>query len=245
MDETKNTGQDPSSGKTGQASGGKSGSTSKKGKLYTDAEILKIKSDAAAEAGRLRKAAEQERDNLSQELQATKNRLDSLEKEVNESRLAEVRGDPEQLRLYQREEVLKKRERDLEERLSDLARREAQYKSDKAQLDKDKSVVSIAYIAAKHGLETEELESLGISDPDTLDRVAEKLATGRKGAEPGEAEGGDAEGGEGEVETPGGESFTPDSGVTTGSVGALTDEQIANMTPEQYAAHPSVKNRFK
>ena len=211
LDETTKTGQDTSSGATGQSSGSKSGTTSKdKGKLYTDAQITKIKSDAAAEAGRRRKAAEQERDSLKQDLQSTTSRLDTLEREINESRLAEARGDPDQLRIYQREQATTRREREAADRERNLARREEQLKADRAEVDKDRGVVSIAYIAAEHGLETEELESLGISDHETLERVAVKLAA-VKSKEPGA--------GEGEATPPSGEvtELSPDSGVTIGS----------------------------
>lgn len=226
-DETTKTGQDTSSGATGQSSGSKGGTTSKdKGKLYTDAQIAKIKSDAAAEAGRQRKAAEQERDSLKQELQTTTSRLDTLEREVNESRLAEARGDPDQLRAYQRDQATTRRERELADRERDLNRREEQLKTDRAELDKDRGVVSIAYVAAKHGLETEELESLGISDQDVLERVAEKLAA-RKSAESGNGEDGKGE------ETPSGEAteLMADSGEGVGGeAGALTSENIESMS---------------
>jgi len=234
LDETEGTAQDTSSGKTGQSSSSKSGSTSKKGKLYTESAISKIKSDAAAEAGRLRKAAEQERDTLKQDLQSTTSRLDNLERDTNESRLAEARaGGDEHLLLYNREEAVKKRERQVEETLRDITRREGQVKADRTEVDKDKAVVSTAYIAAKHGLETEELESLGISDPEALEKVAEKLAK-LKGGE------GEGEGGEGEGE----EEFMPDTGETTGS-GEPTREQLEKMPMSQYAAHVAKRDEKK
>ena len=80
--------KDTSSGKAGQSSSETKGTSKDKGKLYTDADIVKMKSDAAAEAGRLRKAAELERDTLKQDLQSTNTRLDALEGATNESRLA-------------------------------------------------------------------------------------------------------------------------------------------------------------
>ena len=157
MDETKKR-KDDSTAAPGDTSGGTKGTSKDKGKLYTEAQIAKFKSDAAAEAGRQRKAAEQERDSLKQELESNNNRLDSLEREANESRLAEARDNPEQLRAYQRDQANTKRERDAVDKERDLARREAQLKADRAEVDKDKGVVSIAYIAAKHGLEVERLE---------------------------------------------------------------------------------------
>jgi len=221
LDETKGTEQDTTSGKTGQSSGSKGGTTSKdKGKLYTDAQIAKIKSDAAAEAGRQRKAAEVERDSLKQDLQSTTGRLDTLEREINESRLAEARGDPDQLRIFQREQALTKLQREVEAMQANLTNREGQLKEDRAEVDKDRGVVAIAYIAAKHGLEPDKLESYGISDPEVLEKVAADLAAA-KPAEPGEGEG---EGEEGEAE-----AFVPDSGETTGGAGALTAESVEKM----------------
>jgi len=224
LDETKGGNQDKSSGETGQTSGGKGGSTSKKGKTYTDAEIQKIRSDAAAEAGRLRKAAEQERDSLRESLQTTRSRLDAIESQMNESRLAEVRGDPDRLRSYQHEQTQTRRERELDDRESELSRREAQLKSDREEVDKDRSVVNIAYVAAKHGLETDDLESLGISDLDVLDKVAEKIAAGKPKDESNENE-------EEETEEPNtsSEELIPDSARTIGGAQTLTSESAEKM----------------
>ena len=222
-DETENQKDKTSGDKPGQPSGGTKGTSKDKGKLYTDEAIAKIKSDAAAEAGRLRKAAETERDSLKKQLESTNSRLDALERTENESRLAEARGDPEQLRVYQRDQTLTKRERDADDRDRDLDRREQQLKSDQEELDKDRGVVSIAYTAAKHGLDPEELESLGISDMDTLDKVAEKIAAGKgttaKTGEEGEEEGGEEE------------EWNPDTGEGTGGgEGALTTEKVDDMS---------------
>jgi len=219
-EEQKNT----SSAESEQSSGGTKGTSKDKGKLYTDAQIHQIKTSAGAEAGRLRQSAERERDSLKEQLQSTTSRLNALESAMNESRLAEARDNPELLPIYQREQTLTRREREADELQRDLARREEQLKIDRADVDKDRGVVSIAYIAAKHGLETEELESLGISDHETLEKVAEKLAVAKpKESEPGEGEEG-GEGGEGEGE------FTPDSGEGTGGgAGALTTESVEKM----------------
>jgi hypothetical protein len=39
-------------------------------------------------------------------------------------------------------------------------------------------------------------------------------------------------------------SIKPDSGITSGGAGKLTPEQIEKMSPEEYANHPSVKERY-
>lgn len=241
MDETTKTGQDTSSGKTGQSSGSTGGTTSKdKGKLYTASEIDKIKSDAAAEAGRLRKAAEQKADDLSKRLQSVTTRLDSIEKEREESRLAELRNDPESLKQYQREKELSKREREADERDRDLTAREQRVKDDSETLDKNRRVVTIAYVAAKHGLDAEELESFGITDEAALEKLAEKLSSVK--VKPTVKEGETPEGetsGEDETQV---EVFTGDSGETTGG-GKPTQEQLEQMPMEQYAKQAA--NRYK
>ncbi|GAH67173.1 unnamed protein product, partial [marine sediment metagenome] len=148
---------------------------------YTAAEIDRIKADSASMGqGRAEKVAKQEKETLTQELQSTKTRLDALEARANEARLAEARGDPVKLRTYQGEQAVATRERQVEEQIRDIARREGQLKADREEVNRDKGVVSIAYVAAKHGLEVEDLESLGISDPDALEKVAVKLAAAGK-----------------------------------------------------------------
>ncbi len=219
-DETKES-KDKSSAEPGDTSGKPKGTSKDKGKLYTEEALAKIRSDAAAEAGRQRKVAETERDTLKQDLQTVTSRLDVLSREMEESRLAEARaGGPETLSAYQKEQGTTKRERELQDQTRDLTRREEQLKADREAVDKDRSVVSVAYLAAKHGLEVEELESLGISDPEVLGRVAEKLAAGKPAkTEPGL---------EGE-EIPSGEApeLIVDSGEGTGGgVGTLTTESV-------------------
>jgi len=101
----------------------------------------------------------------------------------------------------------------------DLARREGLLKTDRAELDKDRGVATIAYIAAKHGLEVERLEKLGISDLEILERVAEEM----KPAQPkGKGDEGD-EGGE--------EQLNLDSGEGSGSGEKTEQEKLDDRYP--------------
>lgn len=158
------------------------GTPKDKGKLYAAAEIDRIKADSASMGqGRAEKVAKQEKETLTQELQSTKTRLDALERETGEARLAEARaGGDDSLRIYQREEAVRKRERQADGREGDLTRREGQVKADRAEVAKDIGVVSIATIAAKHGIDQERLEKLGITDPEQLELVAEELVASGK-----------------------------------------------------------------
>jgi len=222
MDGTKE-GKDKTSAEPGDTSGQTKGTSKDKGKVYTDDDIAKIKSDAAAEAGRLRAKAERERDALKGELEATNTRLEALERAQNESRLAEARDNPAALTALQRDQETAKRARALEDQERDLRRREEQYKADREAVDRDMAKVSIATIAANHGLETETLESLGISDHDTLEKVAAQLASVGKPKGTAGDEGG--EGGEGS------ESFEPDGGETSGGEsGPLSTEKVEEMS---------------
>lgn len=226
MGETTKTGQGTSSAKVGQSSDGKGGTTSKKpeGKFYTTADIEKIKSDAITPVGREKAAAERERDELRKQNQSISQRLEAVEKEQNDNRLAEARGDPKALQIYQREQTLAKREREVATKESDVQSREAALKTEREAIDGDKHKVNIAYIAAKHGIDQDELESLGIKDADALEKVAEKLSASKGGA--GEGEGG-GEAGEGTGEA----DYQPDSGEGAGGKSkALTASAVEKMS---------------
>ena len=209
-DETKGTPSDEST--KGTPKDESKGTPKDKGKLYTEADIAKIKSDSAAMAqGRAEKTANQEKEALTQELQSTKSRLDALEAQGREARLAEARGDSTKMHAFQSEEALIARERQADDRDRDLTRREGQLKADREEVDKDKGVVSTAYLAAKHGLKVEDLEELGDLSPEALEKVAVKLAAAKPKGEGGE-------GGEGD------ESLKLDPGDGSGS-GEPTEQQ--------------------
>lgn len=228
MGETTNPSKGSTSGQSGQTSGKGGGTTSKKeGKLYTTADIEKIKSDAITPIGREKKAAEEKAANLERTLTTTKSRLDDLERERDESRLAEARGDPAALKIYQREQAIIRRERDVEAKETDVQTREAALKTERESIDGDKHKVNLAYIAAKHGIDQDELEGLGIRDAEALEKVAEKIAAKAKGGE-GKGEGeGEGEGGEGAE----GAEYQPDSGEGAGGkTKALTTEAVEEMS---------------
>lgn len=217
-DETKETEQDKLH-KDERSSVSKKGSTSKDKVTISKTDHDKLQDDAKASKGRAEKlsALERERDVLKDRLNSTFSRLDDLERISNESRLAEVRNDPDQLRVYQREQGLTKRERDADTRDADITRREGQIKADREAVDKDRGAVGIVTIATKHGLDPAKLEAYGISDIETLEKIAVDLAAGK----PKDA----GEGEEGE-----GEEFTPDEGEEGGEGGSLTTESVGRMS---------------
>ena len=159
----------------------KKGTPKDKGKLYKAADIDKIKSDAAKMGqGRAEKVAEGAKEALTEELTATKSRLDALEREARESRVAQARGDPAAMRLFQREEIVEKREREAETKERDNTRQAGLLKTEREEFEANQSVMSVAYIATKYGLAPERLEKLGIKDPEALEKVAEEIAAGTK-----------------------------------------------------------------
>jgi hypothetical protein len=99
-------------------------------------------------------------------------------------------------------------------------------KTEREAIDGDKHKVNVAYIAAKYGVDQDELEGLGIKDAEALEKVAEKLSASKGGEGEGEGEG---EGGEGAE----GEEYQPDSGEGAGGkAGALTTESVEKMSME-------------
>ena len=185
-DETKGTPKDESKGK-GTPKDESKGTPKDKGKLFTPAEIDRIKADSASMAqGRAEKVAKQEKDALTQELESIKGRFDALEAQANETRLAEARGDPVKLQSYQRDQAVGKREREVADRERDLVRREGLLKTAQEELKQTQGTVSVAYVAASHGLKVEDLEEFSDLSPEALEKLAVKLETAAGGKPKGE-----------------------------------------------------------
>jgi len=234
-DETKGT---PGTNPNGTPKDDSKGTPKKdKGKLYTVAQIDKLKSDAAAMGqGRAEKVANQEKEALTSELQSTKGRLDALEAQERETRLAEARGDATKMHAFQSEEALAKERRQVEEDRKDLTRQQGQLKTAQEELKQGQGTMSVAYIAASHGLKVEDLEEFSDLSPEALEKLAVKLAAAAGGKGKGEdadrqayqALETDAER-EAFVEAhpdfePEGGEFQPDSGEGSGQ-GELTEKQ--------------------
>ncbi len=163
----------------------KAEATSKEGKkvTVTQASYDKLKSDAAASAGRAKDLtkAKQETDNLKGQVGTLTQRLTSLEEQSRSNRLQEARGssDTGAMAVFERTEVLNKREREIDEGKTELTRGQLQLKADQEELGRTQGTLTIPAIVAKYKLSEDEqthLEGLGITDSDTLDKIAARLA---------------------------------------------------------------------
>ncbi len=208
--------QDPLSQGEGPASG--KGSTSAEGQVLTEAQIAKLRSDAAAEAGRQRKAAELERDAAKQQLDEMKARLEELETAKREADLEKYKGDPAKLEAYQKETQLTEKERKLIALEREIARRDALIKEKEEKLTKAEKEAQLREVATKHGITLDEVKELGV-DPAVLDTLLTKfLKKGQAAEEPKNDEW---------------FNFKPDSGTTAGGSGRLTNESAKRMSFEE------------
>jgi len=183
---------------------------------YSEKDVQKLISDERAKFGREKvqlvsqfEAAQGKAQSLQGELETTTGRLDTVEREIRQSKLD--RGNPESIQLFQEKEALLTEKRNLE-------KEQRAVRVEKARLEEDRKTLTakrIADIAGRHGVEVADLEALGIENLEVIERYAKAI-----GAKP--------EGKKDETE------FIPDSGIGTGSPGALTVEQAEKLSDEQY-----------
>ena len=171
MDETDKATQDAktSGSKATITSGGKE-------KTYTEREVTKMVSDMKAAAGREQKKLADQIEAARQDGEKANNRLNELQKQIDEAELDKARDDPELLKLYQRKRETEDKVKDIESRERDLAKREAQLESDKKAIAEANVEAMVVEVALKYGLSIETLENLGITDREQLDKVAERIA---------------------------------------------------------------------
>ena len=214
MDETDRATQDAktSGSKATITSGGKE-------KTYTEREVTKMVSDIKAAAGREQKKLADQIEAARQDGEKANNRLNELQKQIDEAELDKARDDPELLKLYQRKRETEDKVKDIESRERNLAKREAQIESDKKAIAEANVEAMVVEVALNYGLNIETLEDLGITDREQLDKVAAKIAAFKPPPKK-----------EGE------EGLKPDSGISSGGEHTPTAEELEKMTPEQYAA---------
>lgn len=159
--------------------------TSKEGKkiTLTQAAYDKLKSDAEASAGRAKELtkAKGERDTLKGQNEALNTRLTRLETDSrNAAREAARSSDqPSAMVQFERTEQMNQREKDLDMRETTVKRRELQVEADEGEVGRTKGTLTIPKIVAKYKLSEDDqtyIEGLGLTDEDTLDKIAARLA---------------------------------------------------------------------
>lgn len=225
-------------GKQGESQGetpssDKGETTSQKAeKKFSEKDVQKKLSDQAAQFGR-------ERANLTKsqtdtqaalqsaqtELDSTTSRLDTVEKQIRESKLN--KDDPQSVTLFQDQESLISEKRELEKGKRFLLAERAQVNEERKSL----SAQRIAIIADRYGADVADLESLGTDNIEVVERYAK--AVGKKKEKP--EKGVKPKKGESEVSEEGeeGDEWSPDSSTGKGESDDLAldeDEQEAIST---------------
>ena len=170
---------------------GKDTSKSDKKVTLTQSEIDKIKSDAKAEEGRKWKKVETERDDYKGKVDSLTTRLTELETETRNRAYEEARssGDDTALTRFKVNEELTKRERAISDKETSIRKRELQIQSDEESFNTRKANMVIPAVAAKYGLKAEDLTDFGITDEETLDKIAKRISGKKPEPEPETEEG--------------------------------------------------------
>lgn len=235
MDEPKDTKQGTPP-EAGQSSGGDTGTTPTEPKTYAEKDVQKAVSDALAKQGRDIKRIKDEhtqaiaaRDAATQELEATRNSLASLQSRIDEMELTQAKGDPDMETALRQKRARLAEISALEAQKREALKIIAQAKADSEAVSKAKKEAAIERLSAKYNVEVDWLEGLGVDSVESLTKIAEAAGERKKSKKEPEPE----------EKKP---LIKPDSGGTIGG-GEPTAEQLEAMTPEQYAAWAS--KRFK
>jgi chromosome segregation ATPase len=223
VDESTKTNQDSSP--AGDKAPEQSVTTPGETKTYTFEEYSKLSKEKKATDGRVKTLnadlakTQSERDEIKAELQETNSRIEELENNMREQRLASYRDDPEKLKHALAEDDVAVRAKDIDKRERTLKARQKEIEAREQYLNETTVKNLCSTLAAKYGADVNELLELGISDPEKLEKYAKRLGSSTKKPEEENKE----------------DEFTPDRNTSSGAFGQPTVSQMEKWTPEQFA----------
>ena len=150
--------------------------------------------------------------------------LTEAQKAKDEAELESIGDNPDALTLHRARMRQRERDAELTKRERTLEQNKAEHEEAIREALEFKQARSATEIASKYeGIDPATLLELTDGSVEKMEVLAQKLGTLKAKAP----------------------SFKPDSGLTSGGAGKLTNEQVENMPVEAYAEHPSVKGRYK
>ncbi len=235
QDETETGTQDTPQPGAGQSSGDGTGTTpAELPKTFTESEVQKAVNDALAKAGREAKALELRKVELEKEKTEHTAWLEErkkAEKERDEAEAERLKDKPEELSIYQRQKRLREAEAALVESKQAFEAERLTHAERIKAVEETERETTVFEIATELNGDPVILKAtageLNLTSNDQIKALAKRLWPPAK------------------KEAPPGTKNKPDSGETGGGGGKLTNEQIEKMSSEEYAAHPSVKGRYK
>ncbi len=149
-----------------------------------------------------------------------------IQKEKEDDEYEGIKDNPDAISIYQAKKRNQEREAELSKKEKELEEHKAEHEEALSELRTFKLTQEAQAIAAKYeGVDAELLIRLTDKSPEKMELLASQLGAlkAKKALTP----------------------PLPDSGLSIGGQGKLTDEQIEKMSVEEYAKHPSVVSRFK
>jgi myosin heavy subunit len=229
-------GQDPQdSHPEGKAPVGEAGTPPAEPETFTKAQLDEAVSKAVQKAridtGRESKAKHD--DALSKALKGKDDQITELTRRIDEIDNEKYRDDPEGLKTMQEKRNLRQERAQLESDRQALETEKEAHAERLQKADEQEVEMRIITSAVNHHLDIETLKEkckrLGLTTEEAIEEIAETIGTAKPPETP-----------------PGGNPpLHVDSGKGLGGSTTLTAEQIDKMSPEEYANHPSVKERFK
>jgi hypothetical protein len=204
-DETKATKQDSSAsqGTSAEDKGSTSSTQAPQTKTYTEKDLEKVRSDERAAAGRIKAEAERTK----AELADLQRRLAEREKAEEEAEYDRVRKDPDQLTVFQTKQAIRIKERELALKEREISQREADHKAQMEEMNRWRAEQKAQELAKRYEVDSSLLLELSDGNLDKMTKAAERLSSAT-------------------TKPTTGSGPRPDSGVTSGTRGEPTMEQL-------------------
>lgn len=164
----------PSVSKAGASPVVKGASTPKgKSVTLTQERLTEMLANASTEGGRKWKT---KADALETTVTEVNQRLDEIQKGIDAEQLTKIGDDPTARAQFNSSIAVRDKEKTLKARETELNAGQEQLKSDREDFDRERGTFLIPKLATKYELDEKVLTDLGITDPDTLERVAQTLS---------------------------------------------------------------------
>jgi len=197
----------------------------KEGQSAADKKAASLQKELADEKSKTEKA--------NARITSLSERLSKLEEENAKREIEKIGDNPDALSIFTAKQEVRGEWDKIETRTGELDDREKNLSDRESVVVEAEKKMAAAEIASRpeyKGVNPERLVELSDGTPEKMEQLAKLMVAGA---------------GKTTHEIPEGEQPPPSADLGEGLAGELTAEQIDKMTMEQYANHPSVKERFK
>lgn len=157
--------------------------TSEQPRTYTEADMIKARSDALAAAGRDAKSIEKQREEANRLLAEAQEAADKARQRQRDAELEAAKDDPDELsrirKAHQIEDDLNKERTEFNKEKATLERERAEHQAEIEEAQSTKREIMVWDVATKHNVDAERLKDLSekykLSTKEEIDELARQI----------------------------------------------------------------------